>query len=250
MKNVREAIHILGVRMHPWTMRETVEVIADRLDRAVVTHHVAINVAKLVALQRDRGLAEAVKACDIVSIDGMGIVWGGRLLGAHIPERVAGVDLFYELIRLAAARQEPVYFLGARQETVATVVEKLSAEHPGLRVAGWHHGFFWDREKEVVDAIVDSRATMLFVAISSPKKEQFINRWKDQLGIKFVMGVGGTFDIVAGVTRRAPVWMQRAGLEWLFRLFEEPCRMWRRYLVTNTLFALLLFWEKLSGRGR
>ena len=176
----------------------------------------------------------------------MGVVWGGRLLGLEIAERVAGIDLFTELLALAETRGEPVFFLGAKPDVVERAVDRIRARHRALDIAGWHHGYFWDDEEQIVQMVRDSGATMLFVAITSPKKEQFINRWRAELGVKFAMGVGGTFDVVAGVTTRAPRWMQGAGLEWFYRLAQEPRRMWRRYLDTNLRFAILLLRESVG----
>ena len=240
-----EAVAILGVRMQPWTMRRTIEEIDRRLQRSEFTHHVVINVAKLVHLRDDPELRAAVEDCDIVNVDGMGVVWGARFLGIPIPERVPGVDLFFALLELSVARGYPVYLLGARPDVIEEVVERLTHEYPGLEIAGYHHGYFWGDEEHVVSRIRSSGARLLFVGISSPQKEQFIHRWKGGLGVTFAMGVGGTFDIVAGVTRRAPRWMQRAGMEWLFRVLQEPRRLWKRYLFTNLRFLQLIAQEKL-----
>ncbi len=239
-------IEFLGARMHPWTMEQTVREIFRRMDAGLFTQHVVVNVAKLVNMRSDVALRESVESCDIINIDGMGVVWGARLLGHHVPERVAGIDLFFRLLEEAEKRGEPVFFLGAREEVVQEAVRRLQVRYPRLKIAGWHHGYFWDDEEAVVRKIAASGATMLFVAITSPKKEQFIHRWRDRLGVRFAMGVGGTFDVVAGKVRRAPVWMQRAGLEWFFRLLQEPRRMWRRYLVTNAKFTTLLLKARLE----
>ncbi|WP_279635167.1 WecB/TagA/CpsF family glycosyltransferase [Cupriavidus lacunae] len=221
-------------------MQETLEVIDRRLSAGQFTQHVVVNVAKVVNMRSDPALAESVKACDIVNIDGMGVVWGARLLGHAVPERVAGVDLFIELAALSAEKGYPIYLLGAKQAVVDKVATNLRKQHPTIRIAGWHHGYFWDDEPALVEKVKASGARLLFVAITSPKKENFINRWKDELGVDFVMGVGGTFDVVAGEVSRAPVWMQRSGLEWLYRVIQEPRRMWKRYLLTNSLFLLLI----------
>ncbi|KAI3595320.1 N-acetylmannosaminyltransferase [Cupriavidus necator H850] len=236
----RSKVKLFDVHAHALSMRETLDVIDQRLASRTFTQHVVVNVAKIVSLRKDPTLAESVKACDIVNIDGMGVVWGARLLGHDVPERVAGVDLFMALASRAAEKQYPIYLLGAQQSVVEQVVAELRKLHPDLPIAGWHHGYFWDDEAALVEKVRASGARMLFVAITSPRKENFINRWKDKLGVDFVMGVGGTFDVVAGKVRRAPLWMQQWGMEWLYRLIQEPRRMWRRYLVTNTIFALLL----------
>ncbi|WP_454827075.1 WecB/TagA/CpsF family glycosyltransferase [Paraburkholderia xenovorans] len=233
-------IELFGCPMDIATMQETVRVIGDRIEAQQFTQHVVVNVAKLVNMQTDSVLYSSVRACDIVNIDGMGVVWGARLLGHSVPERVAGVDLFERLLQLAAMRGLPVFLLGATEEVVGRTATVATMRHPGLLIAGYHHGYFWDDEETVVEKIRKSGARLLFVAITSPKKESFINRWQDRLGVDFVMGVGGTFDVVAGKVRRAPQWMQRNGLEWAYRVAQEPRRMWKRYFVTNNRFALML----------
>jgi N-acetylglucosaminyldiphosphoundecaprenol N-acetyl-beta-D-mannosaminyltransferase len=171
----------------------------------------------------------------------MGIVLGARFLGYNIPERVAGIDLFLKLISMSAKKNYPIYLLGSKDEVVKNTASKLQSLYPTINIAGYHHGYFWENEEEIVEKIKASGAKLLFVAITSPKKENFINRWKEKLGVTFVMGVGGTFDVVSGKVKRAPLWMQKYGLEWFFRIIQEPRRMWKRYLVTNTKFVGLIF---------
>lgn len=233
-------IELFGCPMDVASMEETVQVLRRRIDERVFTQHAVVNVAKLVNMQTDAVLFESVSACDVINIDGMGIVLGARLLGHPVAERVAGVDLFERLLAEAAAGGLPVFLLGATEEVVSRTAEVCTERHRGLRVAGYHHGYFWEDEKAVVELIRQSGARLLFVAITSPKKESFINRWKSDLGVDFVMGVGGTFDVIAGKVTRAPIWMQRRGLEWAYRVYQEPRRMWRRYFVTNNKFALML----------
>lgn len=242
------SVDFMGTKMHPWTMKQTLAVIMDRIDKGVFTQHCVVNVAKVVNMLGDATLRNAVHNCDIVNVDGQGVVWGARLCGIPIPERVAGIDLFHELIKESALRGHPVFLLGAKEDIVQRTAEILTEEYPDLILAGYHHGYFWEDESRVVETIRASRAKLLFVAISSPKKEAFIDRWKSQLGVDFAMGVGGTFDVVAGKTKRAPVWMQKAGLEWLYRVIQEPGRLWQRYLKTNSRFALLLCRELVRRR--
>lgn len=230
------------------TMAETVDLIKERIFAGKFTQHVVVNVAKLVNMQSDQELAESVKTCDIINIDGMGVVWGARVLGHKVPERVTGIDLFNQLLEMAARNRLPVYLLGATDEVVKKTVAVVTSRCPSLSVAGFHNGYFWDNEQSVVDDIKRSKARLLFVAITSPMKERFINKWRDELGIDFAMGVGGTFDVVAGKVRRAPRWMQRSGLEWAFRVVQEPARMWRRYSVTNAKFAKMLLSKRLGMR--
>ncbi len=237
-------IQFLGTEMDVSSMAATVEKIKHSINAQHFTQHVVVNVAKLINMRSDEGLRDSVEACDIINIDGMGVVWGARFIGHDVPEKVSGIDLFHELLALSSRRGYPVFFLGAKQEIVEKAVDVLQKKYNQLIIAGFHHGYFWDDESTVVNKIHESGARLLFVAITSPKKENFINQWKDQLGVDFVMGVGGTFDVVAGKVKRAPKWMQNAGLEWFYRVIQEPGRMWKRYLLTNSKFAWLLLKEK------
>lgn len=245
-------IKIFDANIHLLSRVETVEKIFYSICSGVFLQHSVVNVAKIVHMQSDMDLRKSVNDCDIVNIDGMGVVWGARFLGHKVPERVAGVDLFHDLLAMSAQERFPVYLLGATAEVVAQTAQRVQLLYPGLTVAGYHHGYFWEDEEAMVRVIRESGARLLFVAITSPKKENFINRWRDQLGVNFVMGVGGTFDVVAGKVKRAPLWMQRSGLEWLFRVIQEPRRMWKRYLVTNSKFAVMLLqakWQQLFGKN-
>jgi N-acetylglucosaminyldiphosphoundecaprenol N-acetyl-beta-D-mannosaminyltransferase len=237
-------IEFLGASMHALSMQQTIAEIDRRISQKKFTQHVVINVAKLINMRDDKKLFNSVQSCDIINIDGMGVVWGARMLGHAIPERVAGCDLFMELVELSAQKSYPVFLLGATDEVVGAARQRLESQHPSLQIAGHHNGYFWDDEAAVVEKIRNSGARLLFVAISSPLKENFIERWKHELGVDFVMGVGGTFDVVAGKVKRAPLWVQRAGMEWLFRLLQEPRRMWHRYMTTNLAFARLMLQEK------
>lgn len=240
-------IEILNCPMDVATMNETVDYIATNIRERTFTQHVVVNVAKIVNLQNDVVLAESIKNCNIVNIDGMGVVFAARLLGYDIPERVSGIDLFYELLTMSAEYSYPVFFLGAESHIVTEVCNRAQRLYPKLKIAGYHHGYFWDNEAAVVEKIRKSGARLLFVAITSPKKENFINCWKEKLSVDFVMGVGGTFDVFAGKVTRAPMWMQKYGLEWLYRLMQEPRRMWKRYLYTNSHFIWLLLKEKMNS---
>ncbi|QTH65275.1 WecB/TagA/CpsF family glycosyltransferase [Psychrosphaera ytuae] len=228
--------------MHPLTMDESVDVIKNAIEQQRFFQHVVVNVAKLVNMRSDRNLFESVNDSDLINIDGQGVVLGARAVGIDVPERVAGIDLFHQLVSMSSKEGFPIYLLGAEQSVLVKTKEVLEHQYPNLIIAGSHHGYF-DDEKEIVAQVRASGAKLMFVAMSSPKKENFINTWKSDLGVNFVMGVGGTFDVIAGKVKRAPVWMQKYGLEWLYRVIQEPRRMFKRYLVTNTKFALLLLKE-------
>ncbi|MDI6692888.1 MAG: WecB/TagA/CpsF family glycosyltransferase [Anaerosomatales bacterium] len=233
---------LFGVPLDLLTMEETVRRVEELVASGGAAQHVVLNAAKVVMMRDVPRLADVIRNCEIVNADGQSIVWAGRLCGVPVPERVAGIDLMQRLLRVAESRGWPVYLLGARGEVLNVCIERIRALHPRLVVAGAHHGYF-DDAAAVAEDIRRSGARVLFVGISSPKKEFLLADHLAEMGPVFAMGVGGSFDVIAGVTRRAPRWMQVAGLEWLYRLIQEPRRMWRRYLVGNVRFAWLVAQE-------
>jgi len=144
-----------------------------------------------------------------------------------------------------------IYFLGAEEGIVRDVLSHYRNLYPNLQICGYQNGYFKSNEEEkVAQKIRDAKPDILFVAMSSPKKEKFINQYKELMDVPFVMGVGGSFDVVAGKVKRAPLWMQSSGLEWFYRLVQEPGRMWKRYLVTNIEFGWALANQAVSMRLR
>jgi N-acetylglucosaminyldiphosphoundecaprenol N-acetyl-beta-D-mannosaminyltransferase len=238
---LRRPVRFLGIPLHPLTMNDTIAVARWAMHSRHHVQHVALNVAKLVKLRRDAELRADVMGADIVGADGMGIVIGARLLGTRVPERVAGVDLMDNLFGLCVAEHFRPYLLGATQDVLADAVAELKRRHPDLQLAGCHHGYYTEAEEaDVAASIRDSGADCLFVAMPTPRKERFMTKFRDGLGVPFVMGVGGGLDVLSGHVRRAPVSWQRSGFEWLYRTLQEPGRMWRRYLTTNLAYAGLL----------
>jgi N-acetylglucosaminyldiphosphoundecaprenol N-acetyl-beta-D-mannosaminyltransferase len=246
---VTDRIQLFGCEIDRLDMAETVA-FCDELIQAPGFHQqVSINTAKLVALQDDDRLREVINRCSLINADGQGVVWASRLLGDPLPGRVAGIDLMMRLLGLAATKGYRVYILGARQDALELAVERLRSRYPRLVLAGYRNGYFTDSENgEICVEIRDSRPDLLFVAMSSPKKEYWLGQYGPELGVSFAMGVGGAIDVVAGVTRRAPALWQQLGLEWLFRLLQEPRRMFGRYVVSNVRFAQLLAGALLRGR--
>jgi N-acetylglucosaminyldiphosphoundecaprenol N-acetyl-beta-D-mannosaminyltransferase len=240
MTAVADRAEVLGCAIDRVDMDEA----ARRCDRFIRdragAQHIAINAAKIVAMRHDPELRALVDRCELVTADGQAVVWASRLLGDPLPARVAGIDLMFELLALAEERGYRVYLLGARADVLRTAVARLRGRHPRLIIAGYHDGYFSDEEEPFVAAeIRAARSDLLFVAMPTPRKEYFIGRWGPELGVAFSMGVGGAIDVVAGVTRRAPRLLQRMGLEWAFRLAQEPRRLMRRYVVTNSEFVAL-----------
>lgn len=220
---------------------ETVARILAAMTRGERCQHVALNVAKLIGARTNAELERDIRESDIVGIDGMGIVLALRLFGHDAVQRVAGADLFESLMAECASHGRRPFLLGATPAVLAAAMRKLRRRYPSLEFAGSHHGYFSsEQEMRVCEMIRASKADGLFVAMPTPAKERFMHRHRDTLGVPFVMGVGGTLDVVAGQVRRAPAVIQRAGLEWLYRLLQEPRRLAGRYLRTNLIFAGLL----------
>ncbi len=199
-----------------------------------------VNAAKVVKVRTDPLLRNALTRCDLLLADGQSVVWASRLLGRPLPERVTGIDLFEQLLVLAHREHKSVYLLGATPQVLAQLREALAQRFPGLRVAGAHHGYFSDSETaDIVAGIGAAAPDMLFLGMTSPKKELFLARFGNLLDVPVLHGVGGSFDIFAGVTRRAPEAWQRVGMEWAYRALQEPGRLWWRYFTTNTAFLFL-----------
>lgn len=200
-----------------------------------------LNVAKIIQARRDPALMQALHNADIVHVDGAGAALATKLLGLRMPPRRAGIDLMDDLIAQCAELGASVYLLGAKDAIVTRTAAALQARYPTLKIAGTRNGYFAESEyASVAQAIHTSGATLLLIGISSPKKELFLHAHMQRCGVQVAMGVGGAFDVVAGVVARAPRWMQRAGLEWFFRMLQEPRRLARRYVETNAVFGLLL----------
>jgi N-acetylglucosaminyldiphosphoundecaprenol N-acetyl-beta-D-mannosaminyltransferase len=238
----RRPVKLFGLPVDPLTMEETVAAVRDLVAAGGSHQHVAMNAAKVVAASNDPNLAKIIRDCDLVSADGMAVVWASKLLRSPVPERVAGIDLFERLVETAARDGRSVYFLGAQADVVARVVEVFSARYPDLCVSGFRDGF-WEDDGEVVDHVRQCRPDYLFLAVPSPRKEFWLSEHLSTLEVPFVMGVGGSFDVVAARTGRAPRIVQRLGFEWAWRLAQEPRRMWRRYLFGNLSFVRIVVRE-------
>lgn len=208
-----------------------------------------VNAAKIVNMKRDELLRRDVLSSNLILADGIAVVWASRILRRALPERVTGINIMMGMLKKGDERGYRIYCLGATDEVLDKVVDRIRKEYPGVVVAGKNNGYFSEAEEHAVaDDIARARPDILLVAITSPKKEKFLARWSNRLDIPVCHGVGGSFDVMAGKVQRAPDKWQRLGLEWLFRVKQEPRRLWKRYLVTNTLFCALVFgeWIRLS----
>jgi N-acetylglucosaminyldiphosphoundecaprenol N-acetyl-beta-D-mannosaminyltransferase len=245
----RARTSFLGVPLDLLTMDETVGRCRELVQSGRPAQHVVVNAGKCVLMEDEPDVREIVSRCDIVNADGQGVVWAARFLGRRVPERVAGIDLMGRMLSLCEHEGWRVFFLGATEEVLAAFEAEALRQHSRLLVAGRRNGFFRaDEEVGIVDAIRVSGARLVLVGISSPAKERFLARNLARMGPVLAMGVGGSFDVWAGKTARAPRWMQRAGLEWFHRFAQEPRRMWRRYLIGNLRFAWLVLRTRVTSR--
>ena len=238
-------IHILNTSIHDLSMQETLQIVDSTISKGEQLHHVVVNAGKIVAMQKDLQLRQSVNKSDLINADGQAVVWASKVLGKPLKERVAGIDLMVNLVQLAHQKNYKIFFFGAKEEVVKKVVETYTNKYSPNIIAGYRNGYFKkEEEQSIAKQIVESGANILFVAISSPTKENFLFENKTLLQkVNFVMGVGGSFDVVAGKVKRAPLWMQKIGLEWFYRFAQEPKRMWKRYLVGNSKFIGLVLKE-------
>lgn len=240
------AVELFGFHIHALTEAQTLDCVERAIDAGALLRIGVVNAAKVVAMRKDRLLWQDVTTSDLILADGMSIVWASRFLGRPLPERVAGIDLMFRLFELADGNGLRVYCLGASEDVSAQVASNLAQDYPGLVLAGRRNGYFGDDEADqVAREIADSGAQILLVAMTTPKKENFMGAYGDSLGVNVVHGVGGSFDVYAGKVERAPASWQRLGLEWLYRVKQEPRRLWKRYAKTNFAFLWLVMRERL-----
>lgn len=235
---------LFGLAVDAVTMGEVLALCEQRLADRQLLQIGVVNAAKMVKLRKDPLLRDSLLTCDLMVADGQSVVLASRILRRPLPERVAGIDLFEQLLVLAERTDRSVFLLGAKPQVLATLQQRLLERFPRLRIAGARDGYYSQSQSaEVAEQVRASGADMLFLGMTSPKKEIFLGSYGEQMGVPIMHGVGGSFDVFAGLTKRAPQRWQRLGAEWLFRLLQEPGRLWKRYLTTNSAFAWQLLLE-------
>lgn len=244
-----EHLLLLNSKIHNLSMLETLDLIDKSIQKGEYIHHSVVNAGKIVLMQEDDQLRESVNSADIINADGQAVIWASKILNQPIKERVAGIDLMENLVELAHIKDYKIYCLGAKEDILGKVIQDYKQNYSEELIAGYRNGYFSKEEEQgIAQDIANSGANMLFVAISSPKKENFLFENREVLKkVNFIMGVGGSFDVISGKTKRAPLWMQKSGLEWFYRFVQEPKRMWKRYLIGNTKFIFLILKEKLKS---
>ena len=243
-----EIRHILNVPVHAMTMGQVVELLDQTIAQRQQLQIGVVNAAKVVNMHRDPKLREDVLSSDLILADGAAVVWASKILKQPLPERIAGIDLMYELFRKGNEKGYRIFCLGATEEVSAEVERRVRRDYPKVKLVGRHHGYFSaEEEEEIAKQIADVQPDTLFVAMTSPKKEHFLARWSSVINVPITHGVGGSFDVMAGKVERAPELWQKLGLEWLYRVKQEPGRLWKRYFVTNSLFIWMVIKAKLLG---
>ncbi|MGB9793546.1 WecB/TagA/CpsF family glycosyltransferase [Caldisericum exile] len=218
-------IEIFDIPVDNLTKKEAVQYIERMLNEKSPHFAVAINPEKALKAYQDEDLLNIIKNSDLNFIDGVGIIFAAKVFkGIKIKERVTGIDLFTELLKVAEEKSYKVYFLGTKEESLKKAIENIKKAFPSLQIAGFHNGFF-NEEDKIIEDIAKSNADILFVGMGSPKQEKFIYKNLEKLNVKFAMGVGGTFNVYANEFRRAPNIIQKLGLEWLYRFILDPKRL-------------------------
>jgi N-acetylglucosaminyldiphosphoundecaprenol N-acetyl-beta-D-mannosaminyltransferase len=226
-------------------MQETIKAAKRYINEGMPLHLMGVNADKINMLNRNERLKRIVNNCDIINADGASVVLASKYMNSPLPERVAGIDLMLELVEVAEKNDYSVFLLGAKQEIVKKTAEILNRQHPKLIIAGIHDGYFEEKEwNDIADILIESNPNIVFVGVTSPMKEYLIEFLQNK-GLKCVfMGVGGSFDVISGMIPRAPLWMQKINLEWLFRVIKEPRRLYKRYLIGNWEFIRAVILEK------
>lgn len=226
---IKKPVKILGVPVHPLTMNESVAVLEEKLQKKEQAFVVTANAEIIMMCQQDKEYNTIVsEKADLVLPDGAGAVWAGRYLGNEVPERVAGFDLYNQLLKLSADKGYKAYFFGGAPGVAEAAKNKAEELYPGVQIVGCRNGYFTEAEEEaIIKEINDAAPDMLFVALGAPKQEKWLVKYRNQLKPRVLMGIGGSFDVLAGKMERAPKWMQEASLEWAFRLYKQPSRFMR-----------------------
>jgi len=247
MKN-NKRIHILDTNVDVLNMMETINLVEEYVKSKEPLHLMGVNADKINMMGKNPRLKEIVNKCGIINADGASVVLASKFLKKELPERVAGIDLMQELIKLSSQKGYKVYFLGAQQEIVEETARILRERHPGLNVVGIKNGYFKEDDwPSVYEELKIATPDIVFVGITSPLKEYIVEYLQNQ-GLSCVfMGVGGSFDVISGNIPRAPKWMQRSNLEWLFRVIQEPRRLFKRYFIGNSQFIKNVIKERVMS---
>ncbi len=242
---------ILNCGFHAVTEKDVIDWVAAGQNTGRPRYITTVNVAILMMMRKNYRLKRFIRDSNLTVVDGLPIVWLSKLIGKPLPERVTGIDLCNSLSAFANRSGQSVYLLGATQEILDRTQNQLLRDNPGLIIAGTSNGYFGPEDTaHQVEKINQSRADILFVAMGVPRQEYFLQDNLERLNVKLAIAIGGSFDVIAGAKKRAPLWIQQTGLEWLFRAMQEPRRLAKRYIVTNAQFLRLSYITLISERSK
>lgn len=225
---VQTRIEVLGIPVDVTTMADAVQHVEGYIARREACLVVTANAEMIMRAQEDAELADIMRQAQLVVPDGAGVVWAARHQGRPLPERVAGYDLAQQLMKRAAIQQYRVFLLGAAPDVVEKAKKTAESWYPGIQIVGTYHGYFGEAEEENIVAMIQAaKPDILFAALGVPRQEKWLKRLQEILAVPVCIGVGGTLDVMAGTVKRAPLWMQKAGLEWSYRLLRQPQRVIR-----------------------
>ena len=234
-------VNIMGLTFDNLRMAQTLDKIEKFIQIGTPHKIFTPNVALYVYSRWDELLKQTYETCDLLPVDGMGIYYASHLLDTPVAEAVSAVFIMLDFLPIAEQKGYKIYLLGTKKQILDKAIENIKKQYPNIVVAGAHDGYFeLHEEDKVVADIVQCQPDIIFLGMSSPKKEAFVQRNLDRMNVPVSLGVGGTIDVIAGVYHLAPLWMRNVGLEWFYRLIQEPRRMWKRYLITNSVFLFLL----------
>lgn len=239
-------IQIFNIRVHPLFKSEFLSIIKSNLKNGDQLIQIGVNSASVNELIKNEEYRRAINNANLVNIDGISVVWALRFLGHKIPERVATPDLADDILTIAEKEGFSVFLFGAQETIILSCKKKLQEALPKLKIAGYRNGYYQAGDESlIVDMINKAKPDILLIGMPSPKKELFFEKYGHKLTAKYILGVGGYFDIISGVVNRAPKWVQNIGMEWFFRFIQEPGRFWRRYTFGAIRFIWLVLKERL-----
>lgn len=249
MVKTNKRVKLLQVEFDNLTFDQTICLVEKNINEKKATHLLGMNADKINELDKeDSNYKRIVLNADIINPDGFSVVLASKFLCKPLPERIAGIDLMQCLIEISALKGYSLYFLGAKETVVNKMVDNIKNSYPSINICGFRNGYFSENEKySIAKELISKKPDIVFVGITSPEKEYLIDFFLSQEINSIFMGVGGSFDVLSGELKRAPLWMQRSGLEWLFRVIQEPRRLFKRYLFGNSIFVYKVLKEKVNS---
>jgi len=241
-------VDVLGVKFNNTTKGRLLKELIERIDRNDKTFIVTANPEIVMNAKNSQDYMDTLKSADYVIADGIGVIYGSRMLKEPLPERIPGFDLMMELLKTADQKRLRVFFLGARQEVIEALTKNVADQFPNLQIAGTRNGYFKPGDETIAAEVQEANADLIFVALGFPRQEYWIRQHMGVLEKGLFMGVGGSFDVLADKVKRAPLIWQKMNLEWLYRLIQQPSR-WKRMLVLP-LFLVEIWKEKKHKGGQ